>query len=64
MAYFRTKIVHPTHACFTFDSNYGIGHSKLSRIEYLTCVSIKSWNHPKTGTQVYEVETKSIIFGV
>ena len=64
MEYFRTKIVHPSHACFAFDSNYGIGHSKLSRIEYLTCVSIKSWNHPKTGTQFCKVETKYIILGI
>ena len=64
MAYFRTKIVHPPHACFAFDSNYGIGNPKLSRIEYLARVSIKSWDHPKTGSQVYKVYTKPNMFEI
>ena len=47
--YFRTEAIHSAYACAAFDSNHGVGYSKLSCIEHLTCVPIKSWNYPKSG---------------
>ena len=52
--HFRTKALHSAYACAAFDSNHGIGYSKLSSIEHLTCVSIKSRNYPKPGKQSKE----------